>query len=369
MKMDLRRSLQPLRIRYAAPLQRRFGGVWSWWAGELRAMLPQSARKALTERKQKLFVEPQGDTLHVRKGAAEDNREILHVPLGEPDAANANIPRDVQETILLLPHDDVLTKSLQLPLAAEENLREVLAFEMDQHTPFPVSKVYYDFVVTGRSSNKQAMTVELVFSPRAAVDQLLESVSRHGIHADVVTSRASDGANLLGVNLLPPERRRSRRKTIHRLNLALAASCVLLLAAAITLPILQKNTAIRSLETQVEVATAEAREGDILRSELEKMADASRFLAAKKQSDVLIVKVIDEISRILPDHTWISRLDISGTEIQLQGQSSSSSSLIAIVESSGLFENARFRSPVVQIASTNVDRFHLSADVKGSGSQ
>jgi general secretion pathway protein L len=369
MNIDVARSLQPLRVRYVAPLTRRFEGFWSWWTGELRAMLPQSVREVIAGRKQNLFVEPHGDTLHVRMGAAEDNREILRLPPGEPDAANANIPRDVREAILLLPSDKVLTKALQLPLAAEENLREVLAFEMDQHTPFRASKVYYDFVVTDRSSSKQTMTVEIVFSPRAAMDELVESVSRHGIRVDIVTSRASDGAILRAVNLLPPERRRSRRKTIHRLNLALAATCVLLLAVAIMLPILQKNTAIRSLESQLEVAAAAAREGNNLRGDLKKMADASRFLAAKKQSDVLIVQVIDEISRIFPDDTWISRLDILTTEIQLQGQSSSSSSLIAIIESSDLFENARFRSPVVQIASTNVDRFHVSADVKGSGSQ
>ena len=367
--MDLRRALQPLRVRYAAPLQRRFGGVWSWWTGELRVMLPQSVQDSFADRKQKLFVEPQDDVLHVRKGAAEDSREVLRVRLGEPGAADANIPRDVQETILLLPRDKVLTKALQLPLAAEENLREVLAFEMDKHTPFPASKVYYDFIVTGRSGDKQTITVDLVFSPRATVDPLLESVLRHGIRADVVTSRANDGANLRAINLLPAERRRSRRKTVHRLNLALGASCVLLLAAAITLPILQKNAAIRSLESQVEVAAAEAREGNNLRRDLEKMADASRFLVAKKRSDMLLVQVVDEISRILPDHTWIGRLDISGTEIQLQGQSSSSSSLIAIIEASDVFENARFRSPVVHVAITNTDRFHLSADVKGGSSQ
>jgi hypothetical protein len=43
--------------------------------------------------------------------------------------------------------------------------------------------------------------------------------------------------------------------------------------------------------------------------------------------------------------------------------------LIAIVESSPYFENARFRSPVVQIPGTNMDRFHLSADIARSEAQ
>lgn len=366
--MDLRRTLQPLRLRYAAPLKRQFAGFWSWWTGEVRQMLPQNVQNAIAARKQKLFVEVAGDVLHVHQGSAEDNREILCVPLGQT-GVEEDIPRDAEETLLLMPGDKVLVKSLTLPLAAEENLREVLAFEMDQHTPFPASKVYYDFVVTNRSNDDQTLTVDLVYSPQTAVDELLESVLRHAISPDVVASRAGDGTNLLKVNLLPPERRRNRRRTIHHLNLGLTAVCILLLATAIALPLLQKNAAIRSLETRVNAAAAEAREGNQLQKDLEKMADASRFLVAKKQSDVLVVQVVDEISRILPDHSWISRLDVSGTEIQLQGESSSSSSLIALVESSDLFENARFRSPVVQIGNTNSDRFHLSADVAGNGSQ
>ena len=93
------------------------------------------------------------------------------------------------------------------------------------------------------------------------------------------------------------------------------------------------------------------------------MAAASQFLVEKKASDVMIVEVIDEISRILPDHTWIARLDVSGTELQIQGQSSASSSLIKIIESSPWFENARFASPVVQIAGTDNDRVHIVATV------
>ena len=113
----------------------------------------------------------------------------------------------------------------------------------------------------------------------------------------------------------------------------------------------------------VQAAAADARQGAELRQDLEKMAEASQFLVEKKASDVMIVEVIDEISRILPDHTWIARLDLSGTELQIQGQSAASSSLIRIIESSPWFEKVRFASPVVQIAGTDKDRIHIVATV------
>jgi general secretion pathway protein L len=93
------------------------------------------------------------------------------------------------------------------------------------------------------------------------------------------------------------------------------------------------------------------------------MAAASQFLVEKKASDMMIVELVDEISRILPDHTWITRLDLSGEQLQIQGQSSASSSLIRIIESSPWFENVRFASPVVQISGTENDRIHIVATV------
>ena len=75
------------------------------------------------------------------------------------------------------------------------------------------------------------------------------------------------------------------------------------------------------------------------------------------------MRAFDEITRVLPDSTWASRLDIDIGEIQLQGQSSSSAALIQLLEASPLLQNVRFRSPVTGIGNTDQDRFHLSADL------
>jgi general secretion pathway protein L len=216
--------------------------------------------------------------------------------------------------------------------------------------------------VTARDSGRQTLDADLVYAPRPVTDGLLDAVAALGGEVDVVSTRAADGNNLVPVNLLPAERRPARTGA-RRINLALAALCLVLLVVATVLPIVQKDRAIRALEPRVQAAATTAREGNQLRRELEKMAETSRFLAEKKRSGRLAVQVIDEISRILPDHTWIGRLDLSRTDFQLQGQSADSASLIEAVESSAWFENARFRSPVVQIPGANADRFHLSADI------
>ncbi len=363
MNVSVQRSLQPLRIRYADPLLGRLRSFWRWWSGELIELLPEKLQKAIAQRQQKLYVEVEEDKFLLSLGNRAAQREILRLALDAADAEDEDIPREVQQTILLLPDDKVLAKRITLPAAAEENLREVLGFEMDLHTPFHASEVYYDYTVVGRDTARGNVTVDLVYAPRDAVDALLDGTTNLGMKTDIVTCRRRDNANLQPVNLLPLERRHARRFDVKNLNMALTALLAVLLFTAVTIPILQKNRAIEALEAQVQAAAAEAREGAELRQDLEKMAQASQFLVEKKASDVLIVELIDEVSRILPDHTWITRLDLTETELEIQGQSSASASLIAVVESSLYFENARFGSPVVQIQGTNNDRFHIAADI------
>lgn len=363
MNVSVQRSLQPLRIRYADPLLGRLRSFWRWWSGELIQLLPENLQKAIAQRQQKLYVEIEGGKFLLSLGNRAAQREVLRLALDTADVEGEDIPREVQQTILLLPDDKVLARRINLPAVAEENLREVLGFEMDLHTPFEASEVYYDFTVVGRDTARQKVTVDLVYAPRDTVDGLVDGASNLGMKTDIVTCRRRDNNNLQPVNLLPQEKRRAKRFDVRSLNLALTALLAVLLVAAITIPIVQKNRAIALVEAQVQAAAAEAREGASLRQDLEKMAAASQFLVNKKASDVMTVELIDEISRILPDHTWIARLDLSGTELQIQGQSSASSSLIRIIESSPWFENVRFASPVVQIAGTDNDRIHIVATV------
>jgi general secretion pathway protein L len=363
MNVSVQRSLQPLRIRYADPLLGRLRSFWRWWSGELVELLPEKLQKAIAQRQQKLYVEVEEDTFLLSLGNRAAQREILRLALDAADAEDEDIPREVQQTILLLPDDKVLAKRITLPAAAEENLHEVLGFEMDLHTPFQAADVYYDYTVVGRDTTRGNVTVDLVYAPRDAVDALLDGTTNLGMKTDIVTCRRRDNANLQPVNLLPQEKRRVKRFDVKNLNLALTALLAVLVFAAVTIPIVQKNRAIEALEAQVQAAAADARQGAELRQDLEKMAEASQFLVGKKASDVMIVEIIDEISRILPDHTWIARLDLKGSELQLQGQSSAASSLIGIIESSPRFENVRFASPVVQIAGTDNDRVHIVATV------
>lgn len=359
----LARRLQALQIRHLAPVQRELAAFWSWWAAQLLELLPPELRQRIEQRNCRLFVEEAPGALKLRVGPSLESGALRRVAVDAP--ADRAIPDDlrVAETIALLPVGKVLRTLLQLPIAAEENLHEVLAFEMDRHTPFTAEQLYYDCVVRARDAGRRRLSVELVYTTRAVVEQFLETLQGLGIRPDVITSRDAASRAALPVNLLPAERRRSGAGSMRRLNTALAGLAAVLLLVAIALPPIQKAGLVSALEPQVQEAAAEARQASQLRAEVARLADGGRVLASRKQSNLLVVELIDEVSRRLPDHTWLSRLDIAGNTLQLQGQSRAAAELIGIIEASPRLEKVRFSSPVSQVSATGVDQFHLTAEI------
>jgi len=138
-----------------------------------------------------------------------------------------------------------------------------------------------------------------------------------------------------------------------------------LVAASLVIPLAQKKRLIDDMEPQVATAMEAAKEGSRLKRSIELFATGSAELVALRESRPAIVAIIDEFSRVLPDDTWLTRIDITGTEIQIQGQSKSAASLIGLIEESPSLENARFRSPVTQVANSDAESFHLSAEWSG----
>lgn len=357
------------RFKFSAPLLHALTDLWSWWIAELSGMLPKSVRAALLQRVERLYLQPNGAELTTRRDTGESIQETGCYPLSatalRPEQAQEleELAERSREVVLCLPSDKVLVKTLTLPLVAEENLREVLGFEMDRQTPFTADQVYYDHLLTARNSKSSTLSLDLVVTPRQFLDELLTALEGIGFQPHQATICQEKSGQAQPVNLMPEQARKPKLDTARYLNLALGTLALVLMTGAIALPIMNKLHVIQELETRVELVTAKAEVTRRLREEVEQLSTDSLFLVEKKQATPLALEIINELTHLLPDDTWINRLDIKGLEVQIQGQSASAAALIPLIESSDQLHNPRFRSPVTRLPRTNTDRFNLSADM------
>ncbi|MDX1434389.1 MAG: hypothetical protein R3286_18245, partial [Gammaproteobacteria bacterium] len=125
------------------------GRFFQWWGTELASMLPRALRRHLERRHDTLRLTLEGTRAVVLERDNERLTEIGRVSLDQPDAREAMhaltrrfAPRATRVEVVV-PADRLLVKEMRLPLAAQENLTEVLGFEMPRHTPFRADQVYF----------------------------------------------------------------------------------------------------------------------------------------------------------------------------------------------------------------------------------
>jgi len=370
---DYTMNMAQLKTRFTltAPLLHALTGFWSWWITELAGILPGRVRAAVLPAVDRLYLELSlnGQEVITSRGTDESNHETGRYALTagvlrpEQKQALAELAGRSREVVLCLPVDKVLVKTLTLPLVAEINLREVLGFEMDRQTPFRLEQVYYDHILSTRNSKTNSLSLELLVTPRLFLDKLLTELKNIGLRPHQATICQKKTGQLQAVNLLPEEARQRRPDTARNLNLTLGVLALMLLLATIALPLANKIQVIDALEARVELATSKAEVSRRLREEIEQLGTESSFLLKKKQVTPLALDIINELTRILPDDTWITRLVIKGQEIQIQGQSATAAALIPLIESSSTLLNPHFSSPVTSIPNSDTERFHLSAEV------
>ena len=349
--------------------------LWRWWLSELKATLPKWMVNWLD-----------GDATATNVTVDEDGMTIITTDIG---ATRSSPPRRVpidalasspvlREMIeagrdrvrLVLTPDQALVKTITLPLATEENLRDVVGFELDRHTPFTPDQAYYDVQIVRRDAQNEKITILLAVASKSEIVTLGNTLRQAGLTCTAIGISAAAADDNASLDLQPvfekPPRRLSR---MHRINLGLLGLAAILAFIAIILPIWQKREAVRVLIPQAEKAGTEFQISERVHSEYVKLAAEYNFLVGRKHAVYPVLSVIEELAQAFPDTTWVQKLDIKVNgkvrEVILLGEAQSASRVIENLEQSplSLFQNSKQQSQTTR-TQPNVERFHVSAEIK-----
>jgi len=165
-------------------LARRF---WRWWTAELRECIPTRFVAFLTRLSVLPLVVPEGDGYSIYRFDGTNWKRVAGVRAGDSTEATAKALgaqlKSVRATrfAVALPNGQFLSKILQLPAVAEENLRNAIGYELDRHTPFKPEDVGYDCCVIDRNETAREIAVRLVIAHKANIAQAMERVAGSGV--------------------------------------------------------------------------------------------------------------------------------------------------------------------------------------------
>lgn len=253
-----------------------------------------------------------------------------------------------------------LRRTIKMPAAAGENLREVLSFEMDRYTPFKAEDVYYGYVQEDSDNTSDHLTVELFVVPNATAIPILQTVRSWGLDPDRLTVSTGTGATE-AVEVLPAGVDITGARPDRPVVVALAICSLLFGMGTIYLEMSRQQSELAILEAQLSRAQAERMEIDRLRQEIDELEERNRFVVDRKRMQPSAMEILTELTRVLPDDSWSFDLSVQGENITVSGFSTKASDLIRRLEQSDLFSQVSFTSPVTQDTGLDAERFSISA--------
>lgn len=265
------------------------------------------------------------------------------------------------QAMFCLDGSQVLRKTIHLPIAAMENMREVLGFEMDRYTPFNVRETFYDFKIVETDPKSKRVTVDLAVTTSDAVQRVFDLAKLLGLEPTWIGLTAAPGSNDASFNFLPAKQSKAHGPVWRGVTAIAALGLATLLANAIYIPIKLKQDAVWLSEERLAQARAEAVETDRLKARFDHLLERSSFVIRQKHALTRVTELIDEVTRLLPDDTWLLQFNLNEDTLKLTGYSSKALGLLETLEKSQMLRSARFTAPVRPDARIGMDHFTLTA--------
>lgn len=364
-----------------------------WWLRELDFLVPEKIRQRVFEQHGFIIVRPEGTqfsltyVLNVSDGvyAASQPGTGTGKGMAEPLAMlernasgiaqykallDKNERLAKADLILRLTAQEAIQKELALPTAAKENLSQVVAYELDRYTPFKAEQVYFAVKPLEGEHEPGQIRVMLVLTPRETLDALYEDIKAMGMSPLFVDYEATPNdleQRYGGYNLLPENLREKTANAPRLIYTALIAAVCILLGAVLVLPVWFEYQTVNALQEKIDAIEKDAKGVKALQQEIDAMIDETRLLIAEKSAAPAVVDMLNTLSVLIKDDTWLGYLQYSDGHLQIQGESPAASALIGVLEDSEMFVNARFVSPVTRDTVSGQERFQITVDVAPVG--
>jgi general secretion pathway protein L len=341
----------------------RWQAFAAWWVSELRAALP-SAWLARIEGQAgpRLLFWVDRDLVVCRLTSAAPPLET-RIAVGHfgPPAISAwlgecGLTRDQVIVGPVLDPEQFFQRELALPKSALQALPRILEQDVIRRTPFQVADIWHAAVRVGHErTHADVLQMRHWIIRKDRVEAALAGLGLSANAIDFLAVRDDGGAPVPVISF---------RSTVLE-DPPWARQAVKILAAAsvgvVLLGLASFAWCQSSVATSIEAALDEARAGALGSNGQD--GEAARLFAMK--ADVGVLDVWDELSRILPDHTFLTETSIHDGKVVITGFSGDAARLVRLIDTSPLFTGAVLAAAITPDATEHKDRFSISFRVRG----
>ncbi|MFG1225948.1 PilN domain-containing protein [Xanthobacter wiegelii] len=304
----------------------------------------------------------------VRIEEREDGAFVLPgaVPFPLAAAASHGVPPEVaaslkgREVELALDPARFLFRPLDLPEGARPYLDGIVRAQIDRLTPWSAAEAAFGWTAPEPLGDGR-IRVMVAATPRARLAPALDALKALGVGHLVLTTRQGDGASITVHAGAAGEGAGTAR--LRQVLLGVLAAAALAATFASGVSGFLGGSLDEEQQTLDQAIAARRRAIAAARDGLGAEGAALRGLEKAKRAQAPTVLVLEALSQVLPDHTYLSALTIQNGKVELTGVSREAPSLVRLLEESKHFSAATFVAPTTRQPGDAGERFQIQADI------
>ena len=338
----------------------------SRWLDTVAAWIVAIYAKVVAAPGVRVMEEKDGTFTVAANGKAASGSARLRIINGEVVAAgtgNAAAMLKASRAELVLQPERFVIRPLELPRRATEFLDGIVRAQIDRLTPWSAENAAFGWSAPVDIPNDR-VSVTVAATARNLVMPFVSAIAGLGadsIAVSTVAPNAQDGT--AAIKVFDQRVRGALELSRVRRVIAVALLAVAALAAAALAADVIGGDEIDARHADVTSRIAAQR------AKLHAGSDAVRdsalaALERRRHETPSSVIVLEALSQIFPDHTYVTELRIQGDKMQVIGVTRDAPSLIRLIEQSQHFTRATFFAPTTRSPSEPGEHFHIEARIE-----
>src|SRR5262249_36477865 len=302
-----------------------------------------------------------------RKSSLADHR--IRIANG---AIKGQLPADWAQMLrgsraeLVLRADRFLFRPLELPKRAGEFLDGIVRAQIDRLTPWTPNEAVFGWAKPEEPGGDR-ITLTVAATARALVTPYTEALTALGAKS-ITVSTLLPGPDPIPVKVLDEKGYSAvnARRVRHVLAAALLIAGFAAAGAGVAGAVMGQGLQAGQDRSARRIASPPAGARGGREGSLDAATAALRMLERRKVESPSAVIVLDHLSQVLPDHTYVTELRIEGDKLRLIGVTHDAPSLIGLIEQTQHFSRATFFAPTTRAPNEGGERFHTEARIEPS---
>lgn len=284
------------------------------------------------------------------------------------DDAGASLPDEIatalkgREVELALDPARFLFRPLELPKGAAAFLDGIVRSQIDRLTPWSAAEAAYGFT-SPQDAPDDRLALTVAATARARLSPLVERLKAQGAGAIVVTTQVDGAPSPIRVLDQAASGVASGAAGVRRILLAVLGGA----AGAALLALAVSGMVGASLDGELDEITQRiAAQRRAMVAARDGQGAAGGVLAAlerRKREVPAGVLVLEALSEVLPDDTYVTALQMEGDKVEVAGVSRDAAALVRLLEQSRRFAEATFVAPTTRSVGEAGERFQISARI------